>query len=131
MADTSNKHVWDYLTYYLKLTHAPGFAVLLSGPWGVGKTYLLKAFLKKQFGDDAANYVYVSLYGLSTIEEIDNALFQAAFPILTGKVAKAVGRVAKVGLKYLRVDPGDWNIKEFLNRFDAAFKDGAALESTR
>jgi hypothetical protein len=119
MADKSNKHVWDYLAYYLELTHAPGFAVLLSGPWGVGKTYLLKAFLKMQFGDDAANYVYVSLYGPSTIEEIDDALFQAAFPVLTGKVAKVVGRVAKVGLKYLSVDPGEWNIKEFLNKFNA------------
>ncbi len=30
-----------------------------------------------------------------------------------------VGRVAKVGLKYLKVEPGDWNIKEFLNKFRA------------
>jgi hypothetical protein len=119
MADTSNKHIWDYLTYYLGLTHAPGFAVLLSGPWGVGKTYLLKAFLKKQYGDEAANYVYVSLYGLSTIEEIDDALFQAAFPALTGTAAKVAGRIAKSGLKFLKVDPGDWNINDFLNKFDA------------
>ena len=119
MADKSNNHVWDYLAYYLKLTHAPGFAVLLSGPWGVGKTYLLKAFLKKQFGDDEARYVYVSLYGLSTIEEIDDALFQAAFPALTGKAAKVAGRIAKAGLKFLKVDPGDWSIKEFLNKFEA------------
>lgn len=118
MADKSNKHVWDYLLYYLGITHAPGFAVLLSGPWGVGKTYLLKAFLKERF-TDAADYVYVSLYGLSTIEEIDDALFQAAFPALTGTAAKVAGRVAKAGLKFLKVDPGDWNIKEFLNKFDA------------
>jgi GTPase SAR1 family protein len=78
MAAKSNKHGWDYLTYYLGLKHAPGFAVLVSGPWGVGKTYLLKAFLKEEFGEETANYVYVSLYGLSSIEEIDDALFQAA-----------------------------------------------------
>jgi hypothetical protein len=119
MAGKSNKHVWDYLTYYLGLAHAPGFAVLLSGPWGVGKTYLLKAFLKKEFEEDAASYVYVSLYGLSSIEEIDDALFQAAFPALTGMAAKVVGRVAKAGLKFLKVEPGEWNIKEFLNKFRA------------
>lgn len=119
MLDEPNAHVWDYLTYYLDLVHAPNFAVLLSGPWGVGKTYLLKAFLKKRFDDDAAEYVYVSLYGLSTIEEIDDALFHAAFPVLTGTAAKAVGRIAKAGLKFLKVDPGDWNVKEFLNKFDA------------
>src|SRR4051794_9363809 len=89
MASNRNKHVWEYLTYYLDLTRAPGFAVLLSGPWGVGKTYLLKAFLKEKLGEDAASYVYVSLYGLSSIEEIDDALFQAAFPVMTGTAAKA------------------------------------------
>jgi DNA polymerase III delta prime subunit len=119
VAAKSNKHVWEYLTYYLGLTHAPCFAVLISGPWGVGKTYLLKAFLKDKFGQDTAKYVYVSLYGLSSIEEIDDALFNAAFPALTGTAAKVAGRVAKAGLKFLKVDPGDWNIKEFINKFDA------------
>src|ERR1700722_11777661 len=119
MTSKNNKHVWEYLTYYLNLTHVPGFAVLLSGPWGVGKTYLLKAFLKEKFGEDAAQYVYVSLYGLSSIEEIDDALFQAAFPVMTGTAAKVTGRVVKAGLKFLKVDPGEWNIKDFLNKFKA------------
>lgn len=119
MSSTSNKHVWDYLNYYIGLTHTPGFAVLVSGRWGVGKTYLLKTFLKVTFEDDAANYVYVSLYGLSSIEEIDDALFEAAFPVVTGTAAKVAGRIAKTGLKFLKVEPGDWNIKEFLNKFRA------------
>lgn len=119
MSDKTNKHVWEYLTYYLELGHAPGFDVLVSGPWGIGKTHLMNAFLKEKFGDDKRAYVYVSLYGLSTIEEIDDALFQAVFPALTGIAAKVVGRVAKAGLKFLKVEPGDWNIKEFLNKFHA------------
>jgi len=119
MVDKRNKHVWDYLTYYLGLAHAPRFAVLISGPWGVGKTHLIDAFLTEKFGDDKSAYVYVSLYGLSTIEEIDDALFQAVFPALTGTAAKVAGRVAKAGLKFLKIDPGDWNIKEFLNKFHA------------
>jgi hypothetical protein len=119
MGSENNKHVWDYLNYYLHLGHAPGFAVLLSGPWGVGKTHLLKAFLKKELDEDPASYVYVSLYGLSSIEEIDDALFQAVFPALTGTAAKVVGRVAKVGLKFLKVEPGEWDIKDFLNKFRA------------
>lgn len=119
MTTTNNKHVWEYLTYYLNLAHAAGFAVLLSGPWGVGKTYLLKAFLKERFAEDAAQYVYVSLFGLSSIEEIDDALFQAAFPVMTGTAAKVAGRLVKAGLKYLKVEPGDWDIKQFLNKFKA------------
>lgn len=114
-----NKHVWDYLTYYISLAHAPGFAVLVSGRWGVGKTHLLKDFLKVTFEDDVTNHVYVSLHGLSSIEEIDDALFEAAFPVMTGTAAKIAARIAKASLKFLKVEPGDWNIKEFLNKFRA------------
>jgi hypothetical protein len=119
MADNTNKHVWDYLTYYLGLAHAPGFAVLLSGPWGVGKTHLLDAFLKGYFRDRSTSYVYVSLYGLSTIEEIDDALFQASFPALTGTTAKMAGRLARIGLKhFLNIDAGELNMKELLKKFN-------------
>lgn len=38
MTNKNNRHVGEYLTYYPNVTHTPGFAVLLSGPWGVGKT---------------------------------------------------------------------------------------------
>ncbi|MBR1179875.1 hypothetical protein JQ617_38315 [Bradyrhizobium sp. KB893862 SZCCT0404] len=119
MVARGNKQVWDYLDYYLSLAHSPRYAVLISGPWGVGKTHLLKAFLREKFGEDAKAYIYVSLYGLSNLDEIDDALFQAAFPALTGTGAKVVGRVAKAGLKFLKFDPGDWNIKEFLSKFNA------------
>jgi hypothetical protein len=119
MSKTSNDHVWDYLTYYLNLPHAPNFAVLLSGPWGVGKTFLVKQFLAKHFGDQKGQYVYVSLYGLSSIEEIDDALLQAIFPIATGKLATVSQRVAKTALKYFNVDASGFNLKDFLSKFDA------------
>src|SRR4051812_43505134 len=119
MSTKKNRHIWEYLTYYLSLPHAPNFAVMLSGPWGVGKTFLLKKFLAEQFGDENDKYIYVSLYGLSTLEEIDDALLQAIFPRLTGTAAKVIGRVAKSALKIVKLDAGDFDIREFLNRFDA------------
>ena len=133
MANAKNDHVWEYLTYYLGLPHSPNFAVLLSGPWGVGKTFLAKRFLAKYFEGQNDQYVYVSLYGLSTLEEIDDGLFQAIFPAATGKVATVAQRVAKSALKYFNVDASGFNLKDFLNKFDAkvyVFDDFERFEGT-
>jgi Cdc6-like AAA superfamily ATPase len=133
MPKAKNDHVWDYLTYYLGLPHSPDFAVLVSGPWGVGKTFLVKRFLAKHFEDQKDQYVYVSLYGLSTLEEIDDALLQAIFPRMTGTAAKVIGRVAKSALKIVKVDASEFDIRDFLNKFDAkvyVFDDLERFEGT-
>lgn len=48
--------------------------ILLDGPWGSGKTYLLHEVIKK---DNKKNirYYYVSLHGLKSIDEINTALY--------------------------------------------------------
>ena len=40
------------------LTEKPGYAVLVVGEWGIGKTYQIKESLKED------EYYYVSLYGI-------------------------------------------------------------------
>ena len=42
-----NSHVEDYLDYYCGLSHSPGFAVLLKGEWGCGKTWFIKKYCEK------------------------------------------------------------------------------------
>ena len=118
MASTKNQHVWEYLNYYLSLPHSPHYAMLISGPWGIGKTQLINEFLRQKTLK-TKKHVYMSLYGLSSIEEIDNALFQAAFPLLGGKVAKITGQLAKAGLKYVGVDSGDLNIRDVMTKMNA------------
>jgi predicted AAA+ superfamily ATPase len=78
-AKVKNDHVWDYLTYYLGLPHSPNFAVLLSGPWGVGKTFLVKRFLAKYFEGQKDQYVYVSLYGLRLLKKLTMHCFKLFF----------------------------------------------------
>jgi hypothetical protein len=46
-------------------------------------------------------------------------LLQAIFPTATGKVATVAQRVAKSALKYFNVDASGFNLKDFLNKFDA------------
>ena len=45
----TNAHIHEYLSYYLALRHPPHYAVLLNGPWGVGKTFLMKKYLADHF----------------------------------------------------------------------------------
>jgi len=112
-----NAHVTTFLSYYASLPHSPHYAVMINGPWGVGKTYLVKQFLqgRRQAGKKP---VYVSLYGLKTLDEIDEALFQALYPALGWKITKLGLRVSKTLLKRFGVEP---NLKpgEVIDKFSA------------
>lgn len=60
-------HLEKYIDYYKKLD-APGYAVLVTGEWGSGKTYQVKHAL------DDDEYYYVSLFGLKTAEDIHSSV---------------------------------------------------------
>lgn len=68
----------EYLNYYKSLS-APGYAVLVTGAWGTGKTYQVKKALK----DD--EIYYVSLFGLDSRAAIEAALLTEANPSLKRK----------------------------------------------
>lgn len=44
----SNKHIEEFLDYYLNKELSPDYAVLITGCWGSGKTYFIRQFLEKQ-----------------------------------------------------------------------------------
>ncbi len=94
-----NRHIREYLRYYFSLTSPPGYAVMIRGPWGIGKTFLIRQILAQLFDDEKA-YIYVSLYGVDAPSGIDTAIFAATHPILGSKAAKVVGRALNAGLKF-------------------------------
>ncbi len=63
----------NYIRYYKSLK-SPGFAVLVTGEWGSGKTYQIRSLLPEK------ERYYVSLFGLSTKEEIYGALLAQMYP---------------------------------------------------
>lgn len=71
-------HLEDYLGHYQTLQH-PGYAVLVIGEWGSGKTHQIKQAIA-----DSERY-YVSLFGIQTVEQLHAEVFAAASP----KLAKA------------------------------------------
>ena len=58
------------------LTRADPFICLIKGQWGVGKTYFVKKFIRDNRDSIAkANFAYVSLFGISSIDELVQAIF--------------------------------------------------------
>ena len=75
-----NKHVETYLDYYCVLA-SPSYAVLLKGQWGCGKSHFIAAYQQKS----NKKFIYISLYGLKEVTQIDDVLFQATNPRLGSK----------------------------------------------
>lgn len=67
----ANEHLAPQLDAYIALSE-PGFALLVTAPWGAGKTHALKVWLKGH------PHLYISLFGLESRAAIEEALFQAA-----------------------------------------------------
>lgn len=67
---TANPHLVPQLEAFVALDQ-PGLALMIDAPWGAGKTFALKQWLTGK------NYSYVSLFGVTSREEVEEALFQA------------------------------------------------------
>lgn len=89
-----NAFVEEYLNEYIGMSEAD-FAVLISGLWGCGKTTLVSKWMAKTKIREKKKWVYVSVNGAATIEEIKHRVFEEAYPsaakVLT--VAKCVSSV--------------------------------------
>lgn len=106
MTDTQNaqngasrgqpSHLETYLKYYCSL-EKPRYAVLVTGPWGSGKTHQVRNAIP------VCASVYVSLFGLKNSEEIFSAVYAATYPkkALVKRYSETVGGGlgALVGLK--------------------------------
>jgi hypothetical protein len=107
-----NKHISDYLTYYLNLKFSPHYAVMLTGKWGCGKTWLIKQFQEKCEASLKDKFLYISLYGANSCSEIDDEIFKQLHPKLSGEKAKLVGKILKGPIRAklgLDVNPADFN----------------------
>lgn len=113
-----NLHVRTYLDHYLGLASPPHFAVLLDGPWGIGKTHLVRGVLEARY-DDQTPYAYVSLYGLTSVADIDRALAHALYPILSGKGRMYAGHAVKAAASFFRIK-SDLTLEQIVNTDNAA-----------
>lgn len=115
LANGANRHIVEYLDYFLSNDGAVNFAVMITAPWGAGKTYFTKAYMRSRTVEKNIRFLYVSLYGLKTSEEVYNAIFYAAYPQFNDPAVRLALKIAKTGLKLL-VDPPELTFSEFAQR---------------
>jgi KAP family P-loop domain len=117
-----NAHVEEYLAYYANFTVPPRFAVLLAGKWGSGKTYQVNRILEglmsqkrtesKQSSwlpsplvkEPKKRFVLVSLYGLKSHQEIDEAMVAALYPWSNNDGYRIAASVGKAFLKHAKYE---------------------------
>jgi hypothetical protein len=94
MKNDINAHVARYLDYFINLDSPPEFAVLLKGNWGCGKTWFIKQYIERK-RKKGVDFIYISLYGISSTNEINESIFEQIHPILGSKGMKIAGSIFK------------------------------------
>lgn len=109
----SNIAVFNYLKYYLNLGYPPQFAVLIDGAWGAGKTHFIKNVMNAPFLRERC--IYISLFGVKKLEDIDIALLKAQYPKFFTKGADLSITVFRLLLSRANFSP-DIDISKYLQK---------------
>lgn len=85
------------------LGNADNKVIALSGKWGTGKTHLWEDVRGESGDGKVQNSLYVSLFGLSNVDQIKRKLMEVAIPGAEehGGTVEAVKNMVKVGFKAL------------------------------
>lgn len=96
-----HKYLMDVCKEYIGSEKFPGYAIWLNGAWGCGKTFLCQK-VKEEMEETALSIWYISLFGVKSIEEIDDKLFEAAHPLVSeGKTGiSMLYKISRVAVKH-------------------------------
>ncbi|CAD0356304.1 P-loop NTPase fold protein [Xanthomonas hortorum] len=87
----------------------PGYAMLIGGSWGVGKSFVWQRYSEKL---QEITPITISAAGLQTAEDLERALFQASISDLGPKPMIELGSVVGRALqRVVKVDPDDIKLK--------------------
>lgn len=80
----------EYLRHYNSI-YAPGYAVLVTGEWGVGKTFQVKNALGE------SEIYYVSLFGINTPNDVYSEVYSKMFPV-RAKLKSATSHIGDLSI---------------------------------
>lgn len=123
---TDHKHIIDAFENYLA-SERPGFAMMISGDWGVGKTHFWSTTLGPYVESRHRHCVLVSLYGVRTQEEFEKQVIASIYPFLDWKFLKT----AKAALdKWLGFGLSLFTLSPKLHKAVFCFDDFERLDMT-
>lgn len=99
-----NDYIEDYCKEYITSKYNLDFSILLKGPWGCGKTFFINNLIDNIIEDkdnelEKNNIIYISVFGISSIADIEEKLFTAMHPLLASQGMKLAGTFLKQALK--------------------------------
>lgn len=92
----------DELTYFCQEQEPVG-ALMLTGEWGCGKTYLIENDLKNKLANTHI-IIRISLFGMASIEEINESVHNAYFNAFLED--KGLSKKSETLIKYKKSCPG-------------------------
>lgn len=101
-----NEHIRTVILDYITVEN-PGYALLLNGPWGVGKTHIVNQL--RDSGEALEGAHFVSCFGLQSTEDLELATSIALHPVAAravGFFSRFKGRVAGVDSGTISADAG-------------------------
>jgi hypothetical protein len=114
-SEASNDYISDFLLYYIKSDNFKDYAVMIDGPWGVGKTRFIKDFINKHEPALESGWIYISLFGLKSFDDIDDEVFRAIYTRAGFAGMRFAGRIVKAAGNYFGVK-SEFDVKEFLSK---------------
>ncbi len=98
----ANAAITRFLEFYIRPNKKFDYAVMVNGPWGCGKTHLVKEFLNSK---NSNKYLYISLNGISSTDQIDQEFFRQLHPVLSSSGMRVAGAVVRAFAKStLKID---------------------------
>ena len=101
LSDNPNLALIETLKTYIKDARGADYAVMLTGDWGVGKTHLIRTISKENIGDKKP--IYVSLFGVASKQDFDDAVIAAVYPLVNKKLAKVTSSAVKALGGFFRI----------------------------
>lgn len=101
----------EIMTQYLEMD--TNYALMITGNWGIGKTYYFKNHLSNKikdvelYSDSSKKYktIHISLFGINSIDEIQSEIFLSLYPILKDKKLKlgvSIGKAIAKGILHFK-----------------------------
>ncbi|WP_195972421.1 P-loop NTPase fold protein [Clostridium thermobutyricum] len=114
----NDENIIDIINDYVE-EECVGGAILIDGEWGTGKTYFIENKVIKELQDKGQKVIYISLYGMTSILDIEKELLINTIPLLkTGKkVPKFIWELLSCGINLKT----GINLDDYAQKFEEAF----------